>query len=314
MLTHGIYFTVGEDDYWLRHAEKTFRSLLPSDSFSLHVFDKVYSFADLLSALDTYGFSGDDNVVIVKDTDYKMTEADKEVLKNAVCDQGYLLFIKAKCFTDKKGDKKSGVCFTSDEKKLFNCINCDKSDKFSCARQAEKLFPYGIDRQAANLLAEFTNCDMARISVEAEKLSAYKQDKITVADVTELVVEDTDLQIFMFVNSIIDGKTTLAMKQLARLKKRGEGPSLLLAALISQYRRMFYASLSPLSDKELADMFKVKEFAIKKVRENRKISKKQLKATLEMLVSYEHKFKSGVMSEQTAFDAAIMSLVAQERL
>ena len=77
---------------------------------------------------------------------------------------------------------------------------------------------------------------------------------------------------------------------------------------------MLYASMSPLSDKELADLFRVKEYAITKVRENRKLSKKQLKTTLENLVSYEYKFKSGVMSEQTAFDAAITGLIAKENV
>lgn len=316
-LTYGVYYTVGGDGYWLGNAERIFRSLVEEGSLSLYVFDRLNSLSEAVDALNTYSFSAEPNVVIVKDSDYKLTENDRKTLKNLVCDEGYLLFLNVKFFAEKgKNDKKKNAAsLSSDEKKGYNAINCDKLDKFACARYAEKLFSCGIDRNAALLLADYCNCDMARINIEAGKLSDYCGEKKVVSDdVSEIVVEDTDLQIFMFVNSIVDGKNELAKKQLARLRKRGESPALLLSSLISQYRRMLYASMSPLSDKELADLFRVKEYAITKVRENRKLSKKQLKTTLENLVSYEYKFKSGVMSEQTAFDAAITGLIAKENV
>jgi len=311
-LVHGVYYTVGGDVYWLNNAEKIFRSILPEESFSLHVLDKVRSMEEVLNAVDTIGFSGDDNVVIVKDADYKLTEKDKELLKNFAC-EGYILFIGAKFFDPKKDDKYKGLSFSAAERKLFNVIKCEKSDKYACATYIAKLFPNGIERTAALALAEYANCDMARIYLEAEKLNAYCEGRRTEkTDVTDLVAEDTDLQIFNFVNSVLSGNKSLALKQLARLKKRGESPSVLLAALINQYRRTFYASISPLSDKELADLLKVKEYAVTKARENRAISKKQLKKTIETLVDYEYKFKTGVMSDRAAFDAAIAGLLAKE--
>lgn len=317
-LSYGVYYTVGEDAYWLDTAEKAFRSLVAEDSFSLFLIDRLNSFADIVGAIETYSFSDEPNVVIVRDSDYRLTEQDKEILRALRCDEGYVLFKGLSCFAvdgKNKGGKNKGSFLTSDEKKNFVSIDCGKLDKYACAKRIEKLFLHGIDRNAAMLLADYGNCDMARINLEVKKLVDYCGDRQTTTDdVYELAVEDTDLQVFMFVNSIVDGKNALAQKQLARLKRRGERPSAILASLISQYRRMLYASISPMSDKELADLFRVKEYAVTKVRENRKISKKQLKATLEKLVDYEYKFKSGVMSEQTAFDAAVAGLIAKENV
>ncbi len=319
-LEYGIYYTVGSDVYWTDYVEKVFRSILEPDSFSLHVLDKINSINEVIDAVSTFSFSGEDNVVIVKDYDFRLPAKEKDVLKSFICDSGYILFIGAKFFAEaKKGKKGEGTVkyavFSAEEKKLFSAIECEKTDKFACMRYAEKLFPYGIENKAVDLLVEYGNKDMARISMEKEKLLAYcGERKVTVSDVNELVVADTDLQVYNFVNSLVEGNLPLAQKQLDRLIARDEKESVILASLIGQYRRMLYASISPLSDKELAAKFKVGEFAVKKARENRKLKKKQLKDTLDMLVGFEYKFKSGVMSERTAFKSAIACLIAKENV
>lgn len=314
-ITPGIYYTTGADSFWLGNAERIFRSKTGDASFSLHCFDKINSLDEVFSALETYNFSGEPNVVIVKDGDFRLSEGDKKRLCGYVCEDGYLLFVNAKFFGDnKKEDKKSGAVLSLAERKVFNGISCEKSDKYACSKYAEKLFPHGIEPKASLLLCDYCNCDMARIFNEAKKLVDYCEGKTTADDVREIVTEDTDLQIYMFVNSLADGRNEQAKAQLKRLLKRGESPSALLAAIVSQFRRLLYASMSGLSDKELADRFGVKEYSITKARENRKLTKKQLKSALDTLVCYENKFKSGLMSEQSAFDAAVARLIAKETL
>ena len=126
------------------------------------------------------------------------------------------------------------------------------------------------------------------------------------------IIEDAEAQIFSFVSDLVEGRKAQALKILAKLKKRGEAPSYLLASLIGQYRRMLHASLSKKSDADLAATMGVKEYAVKKARSSRKLGKKQLKAVVEMLVDYELKFKSGEMSDKVAFDAAIGRLIGEE--
>ena len=299
-IKYGVYYTDGADVYWLKRVEDTFRSILPDDSLSLFVFDKLNSLEEPLTALETVSFFGGDNVVIVKDSDYKISDKEHAMLEKLQVNEGYLLFVNAKFLNVK-------------EKKSFNVINCVKSDRNECIKYAAELFPNGVDRNALYRLAEYTDCDMAKICNEAKKLSDYCGDgKVTLQDVEELVTEDTELQIFAFVSSVTEGKSDLAVKQLKRLIKRGEAPSYMLSALIGQYRRLLHASLSSKSDAELADTMKVKEYAIKKARSGRKITKKQLKSTVDMLVGYELKFKSGEMGERAAFNAAVSRLIGME--
>lgn len=299
-LSCGVYYTEGSDGYWLKKAEEAFRSLLPSDSLSLYVFDRLGGAEDVYGALDTFGFSADPAVVIVKDSDFKPSDRDRAALSALRTDDAYVLFLNSKFLT-------------AAEKKRFIAINCDKSDRFNCSRYAEKLFPFGIEKDALARLAEYTDRDMARISLEADKLAAYCGDnKVSLTDVEETVAEDAELQIFSFVSCVTEGKKEKALKLLARLRKRGESPGYMLAALISQYRRMLHASLSPKTDAELAELMKVKEYAVKKARSARTVGKKQLKNIVSMLVGYELKYKSGEMSEQSAFDAAICRLIGGE--
>ena len=117
-LTYGVYYTVGGDGYWLGNAERIFRSLVEEGSLSLYVFDKLNSLSEAVDALNTYSFSSEPNVVIVKDSDYKLTENDRKTLKNLVCDEGYLLFLNVKFFAEKgKNDKKKNAAILSSDER-----------------------------------------------------------------------------------------------------------------------------------------------------------------------------------------------------
>lgn len=299
-INFGVYYTEGSDLYWLSRTEECFRKKLRQGSLSLHVFDRVNALSEILDALGVISFFGESNVVIIKDSEYKFTDREHKLLSGLSLEDGYLLFV---------GNKN----LTSSEKKAFTGINCAKLDKFACVKYASELFPSGIDRDAANILVEYSDCDMARIKLEAEKLDAYCDGKkVTAKDVKELVSEETDLQIFSFVSALTEGKKELAAARLAFLKQRGESPAYLLSALTGQYARMLYAALSPKSDADLASVMGIKEFAVKKARSTRVLSKVQLKKTVNMLVDYELKFKSGLLTDRTALDAAVARLFAGE--
>ena len=296
-LSFGIYYTEGNDVYWQKATEDAFRALLPSESLSLYVFDKLNGLDDVFTALDTFGFAEEATVVIVKDSDYKPTDKEHASLLEMTAPDAYVLFLNAKFLNAK-------------EKKKYNRISCEKLDKYACIRFCDKLFKYGIDRKAMDRLVDLTDCDMARMHIEADKLFDYCGERaITLDDVEEVVIEDAEAQIFSFVSDLIEGRKAQALKILAKLKKRGEAPSYMLASLIGQYRRMLHASLSKKTDAELAEIMNVQEYAVKKARSARRMGKKQLKSTLEMLVDYEFKFKSGEMSDKVAFDAAIGRLI-----
>ncbi len=296
----GIYYTEGKDPFMTESAVNAFKNSIPPDSFSLFVFEKVAVLDDVILALGTMSFSGDANVVIVKDSEYRITDNEHAALDSLNVTDAYLLFVAPKFLSAK-------------EKKKFTAVDCEKPRKFDCLRFAEKLAGNEADRNVLNKLVEYADGDLARIKLELVKLSDYCGGrKATVADVEEIVSEDAELQIFNFVTALTEGNKETAVKMLAKLKKRGEAPGYMLAALVGQYRRILHASLSPKADAELAELLKVKEYAIKKARESRKMSKSKLRDVLKMLVSYELKYKSGELSEQAAFDAAISRLLGGE--
>lgn len=296
----GVYYTEGKDVYLTETAVNTFKALVPSDSLSLYVFDRLESINDVILSIGTIGFGGDPNVVIVKDSEYKISDGERKQLESLTVNDGYVLFVNPKYLSAK-------------EKKNFTAVDCDKPRKFDCLKYAEKLAGDGADRSAVNKLIEYADGDLARIKLELEKLESYCDGRrATVADVEEIVSKDAELQIFHFVSALTEGNKATALNMLDKLKRRGEAPSFMLASLVGQYRRILHASLSPKTDAELAELLKVKEYAVKKARETRKMSKAKLRGVLKMLVGYELKFKSGEISEQTAFDAAISRLIGGE--
>ncbi len=301
-LTGGIYCLSGNDSYWIKYAENIFRALLSEDSLSFFVFDKIYDISEPINALFTVSFDSDYNVVIVRDRDYKPDDNAVKMLNKILQEDignSYLVF--------------SGVNFlTPTMRKKIKEIDCERLDKLKCQRFAQTLFPKGIEKRALEVLIEYTNCDMARISNESEKLIAYCNNvQVTLEAVQKLVANDTELQIYEFVNSIVNGRKDKALIQMERLIERGEAPSYLLSALINQFRRILHSSLSKLDNKSLSEIFNVKEYAILMSRENNSYSKLKLKNMMEMLINLEYSFKSGVMSEKTAFDMAIANLLRE---
>lgn len=298
-LSGGIYYLNGNDSYWLKYAENIFRELLPQNSLSLFVFDKLYDINDAIGALFTLNFEGTANVVIVRDVDFKLDERAKKRLTEALNYDIAPNFLVL-----------SNVKFLSAAKKKVTEIDCERLDKYNCIKYAQKFFTYGIERKAIELLVDYASCDMARISVESDKLMDFcGETEVKLSDVSEIVAEDTELQLYEFVNNIVANKKSVAKKQMDKLLKRGEAPSYLLSALVNQFRRMLHCALSKLDNKTLSEIFNVKEYAILKAREKNNYTKVKLKNTIDMLIDYEYKFKSGEISDQTALNCAVSHLL-----
>lgn len=302
-LKGGVYDVSGSDVYWISYAEKQFVSLLGKESLSLHIFDSdVNDINEVIGSLFNINFTNEMNVVIFKDYNFKWdNKAHDLLLKLLKEDIGDNILVLI------------NVELNAKEKKYLNIIDCSKQRPYEMTARIKELFEYGIDRDALNTLVEYTDNDMARIEIESQKLSAFCENrKVNIKDVENLVVEDTNLRIFNFVNSIIQGDNTVALKQLDVLQKRGEKNASMLAMIINQYRKILYGALSKKSDSELATILNTKEYAIKKARELKGMGVVRIKNTIEMLVGYEMRFKSGELTEKMAFDCAMSRLLSKE--
>lgn len=299
----GAYLIDGNDGFLVKTAESYFRSLLPEGSLSLRVIDRLSSAEELSSSVGVYNFDGMPNVVILRDPDAKLDEKGHflllSLLENGVSPD-YLVFTNP-------------AFLTAAEKKLVTVVSCNSPDKFRCIQYVEKLFPYGIEKTAAALLADYTENNLAKIDNESQKLLSFcGERRVNIDDVENLVSEDREVQVFAFADAAIKGNSALALQRLEKLRKYGFPPAKILATLSGQFQRMLFCALSPLSDEELAAKLKVKPFAITKAREGKKIGTKQLKSTFEMLIDCEYKFKSGEISEQNALNEAVSKLLRKE--
>jgi DNA polymerase III delta subunit len=78
---------------------------------------------------------------------------------------------------------------------------------------------------------------------------------------------------------------------------KGEQPQRILSYVYNYFRRLLHVAISDLSDSEMAKSFGVKDFAVKKMKDQAKtFKKKALKSAVDMLADSEYMIKSGLAS------------------
>ena len=101
-------------------------------------------------------------------------------------------------------------------------------------------------------------------------------------------------------------KADKALKILEVLKKE----SGILGLIINHFRRLFFISITDLTDKELASLLNVKEFAISKQKgQIRNFSKMQLKKIYALLEEVDYSIKSGAMLQENALYFLVLSIL-----
>jgi DNA polymerase III delta subunit len=301
-LNAGVYLIEGGDAFWVSHAVNFFKAIVPNDfsDFDLKVIDNLASFAEITDALETCGFGT--KVVIVNDESYKEKAAEKGELEKIISQvfADFLVFVNVGFLTPSL-------------KKKVNIINAGKLETYDLkAVLLKKLQDVKMEPRAVDLLIEYTACDMAKIDNEIKKLRAYAAGKpVTAQCVRALVPCDIENEMFELTGALSAGNNKPAAEMLDRFLSRGISYSYILSALTSQYRRMLHCAISKKTDLELSSVLGIKEYAVKKTRENaKKYTKQGLKKMLETLTEAEVNFKSGVMSEETAFKKAIAKLIS----
>jgi len=302
-LTGNAYYIDGDDLYWIDQAVGYFRLLVPEEyrDLNLRIISQLSSVLEIAGAVNTFSMFPSDTVVIVKDSAYKESAADKGKLEAiAGSMQGAVLVLVGK-----------NLITTAALRKIFIKIEADRLSEGELRSVLEGLLPGGLTPGAAGTLISFCNRDMARIATELKKLRSYKdKGKITEEDVRLNVADDTENEIYEFSNALARRDNSKAYGIMERFIDRNVAFSYMLATLAGQYRRMLYASLSPLSDEALAQATGAKPYGIKMAREAAKnYTKTRLKNCLDTLTEAEFAFKSGVMGEDTAFRSAVSRLL-----
>lgn len=159
----------------------------------------------------------------------------------------------------------------------------------------------------------YCNFDMARITSELEKLSAYVLDtKVLTSDIIEKnVTQDREFQVFQLAEFIAKGDADSANKLIDSIMIKAGMGFTILSPLYNNYRRALFVALNKdKSSAELANMLGVKEFAIKMVKNQISVfGAKQLKNIVDMIADYDRKIKVGEMKENIAIKTIVFNIL-----
>lgn len=191
---------------------------------------------------------------------------------------------------------------------FFNKFDFLIAEKVSAKRLDDKslqnlivaeLKNYGktITSSACQKLIESCCSYFSLIKNELEKLSVADADEIDDKLVDELVCKETEFAVYELTEALSKKDSERAITLLNLMDKDTKTFNLVL----NHFRRLFFVSISNLSDKEIATMLSVKEYAITKAREmSKNFTKLQLKNIYEMLNDVDFYIKNGQMQVENA--------------
>ncbi|MCD8295921.1 MAG: DNA polymerase III subunit delta [Clostridia bacterium] len=263
----GIYLLEGDDAYFRLNGEKMLESLVQNPelnitSFSGEDIKGAQAFTEFADALKVFPFMSEKRMVKV--TEFYPTETEYEKYLKPVFtsfpDTTILVITNTGA---KKSDlkKKKGVTF----------VDCSKSDRETVVKWiflTMKRAGCYTDVDACGRIADYCMCDMSRVSVECEKLQAYKPgESITAEDVDRLVYKDAEYRMYELTNAMAAGKYTDFCSIAEDLKSKGVDEISMANTILTFFRNLLTVLSYSGTSAELASLLKVKEFAVKRMKD-----------------------------------------------
>ncbi len=302
-----IYLVSGEDAFFISYALKLIcDKCLSEPDLNLTTFggQEVKGNPDkLISALVSYPFMSEKRVVAVKE--YYPLAADIKALSgyfNDPCET--TVFVICNSNPSESLAKQKNVTF----------VDCAKGDNLLISGWINnKVRSEGctISSLATAKLIDFCDGDMTRINGETEKLIAYSgEGEISEEVVDALCVKETEYKLYEVVDFIASRRYDKAYETfIEMLDSSGDGQKLFVS-LYYHFRKLLFASVSGESDGVLAAHLGIKEYAVKKAREQaRRFSVKRLKAVVDKLSEEDSLFKQGKIEAQSAMWNGILNIL-----
>ena len=295
------YICVGDDAFVLQKAESLFRGISPSlDGLNVSVFTETSDAVAILDACESLPIIDAYRIVLVRD--FK-GDASK-----------FLSYLK-------KPNPSAVLVFSAASlkegfSKIINYlepVDCNRLEKrFIINYIAKTVAAAGssVQRDAAELLIEYCDSYMTRISTETEKLALYKLGGvITPDDVKNLVKPETDYKIFELSEAVANKQNVKAAKVLSTLLEDKLAPSTILSMIYSHFRRLLYCAITP-KDENIPQLLGVKEYAVKKATEQAaKYSPKRLMKICDGFHKADSDFKSGKITDLAALEVTVMEIL-----
>ncbi len=196
-------------------------------------------------------------------------------------------------------------------------VDCKKADSSTITKWIEaegKKLGVMVERGASIKLAEYCLLDMARIETETNKVLSFalKDGVVTEQTIDLLVSRDSEYKIYEMTDFIGKKKFALALAVIKEMMAKGETPQRLIVSIYNYYRRLLHVAISDQSNLEVAKLLEVKEFAVKKAKEQSKMfTKRALKKATDTLIEADYKSKSGQMDFNEAFWLSVFKIMVE---
>lgn len=268
------------------------------------VYDETkLSFAEIVKEAQGIPFIDEKRVVIVKD--YKPTDVKNDVKllaekKEALAHNCFILTTGESAEVAKKfeGVLEAVDCNHLDERMLYNWIvqKVGKSGK-------------QITENGANLLINYCNGDLTRISTETTKLISAT-DLIDDKVVKNLVVPDPEFEIFELTDALSAKDNKKVFDIINALVAKDKNSVGLVQFLYSTFRRLLLVSLSTEDENTLGAKLGIKPYAVKMARKQaKKFTIKDLKLINTNLSQIDVKIKEGKLPADFSIEYAVCKIL-----
>ncbi len=194
-------------------------------------------------------------------------------------------------------------------------VDCGKSDEETIKKWIYLTTKRGgvyTDGMTCSLIAQYCNYDMSRIAKETEKLLLYCEatgaERITDEIVEAQICPETEYKIYELTNAIARKNYAEYMKILLDLTGKTNDVVGALSMIANYFRTLYEVSVTQGSDKEAAVALGLKEFAVKKNREQAaRFSTDALFSTYEATYRVISAIKCGEITP----DAAVKTVTAK---
>ncbi len=298
----GIYLLEGDDAYFRLGGERMLSDLVEFPELNITAFSGedikgAQAFEDFVDALRVFPFMSEKRMVKV--SEFYPTEAEYDkYLKDVFTDfPSTTILVIANT-----GAKKTPLS----KKKEVTFVDCSKSDRETVVKwiyitMKRAGCPTGVD--VCGQIADYCMCDMSRVSVECDKLQAYKPgEAITREDVDELVYKDAEYRLYELTNAMAAGRYTDFSNIAEDLKRKGIDELSMTNSILAFFRNLLTVLSYAGTNTELAALLKVKEFAVKRMKDQ---ARAYGASRLYELEKYSYAciadMKSGEVSPKSAF-------------
>ena len=173
---------------------------------------------------------------------------------------------------------------------------------------------YKIDYSLINLIIKKVGNNLDILEQEVEKLKIYKIDDkiITKEDIDNLVSENVSVDIFKFVDDIINKNKKEALNAYKKLLIINEEPIKLISLIASKFRLMYQANVlskKGYTEKQIAEILKVHPYPVKlALQTGYKYNPKLLLKYINDLADLDIGIKSGEKDKDSSLELFILSL------